>query len=231
MGQAKCEICHKLLANRRSVRRHRKEVHKIYPQANPFECTECGFTTRSLYELTGLMTVQHEATNPRYCIYCQKCCPPDADCLELMNTFHGLPAWSVDANNLQDSGIIPSERAFGDALNVYEITIGSRDNDLMHVMQLKRREIENIVNISVQQHSQKVQFNSVINLVKPMQTDDHLLSNQTDRISIHVASKMERVDFDGLADTTFRAMIEQMPLALNNFASHVSGRTLDQIVS
>ena len=125
-----------------------------------------------------------------------------------MNNFHGLPAWSVDANNLQDSGIIPSERAFGDTLKVYEIIVGSRDVDLLHVMQLKRREIENIINISVQQHSQKVQFNSVIDLVKPMKTDDDLSSSHSDRISIHVASKMERVDFGGLADKTFHAMVE-----------------------
>ena len=203
-------------------------MHKIYPQANSFECTECGFTTRSLYELTGHMTVQHAATSPRYCIYCQKCFPRDADYLEHMNTFHGLPAWSVDVNNLQDSGIIPSERAFGDTLKVYEITVGSRDVDLLHVMQLKRREIENIINISVQQHSQKVQFNSVIDLVEPMKTDDDLSSSQPDRISILVASKMERVDFGGLADKTFHAM---MLLALNNFASHGSGWTLNQIVN
>ena len=211
MGQAKSEICHKLLANRRSVRRHRKEVRKIYPQANSFECTEWGFTTRSLYELTGhIMTVQHEAPSTQYCIYCQKCFPRDADYLEHMNTFHGLPAWSVDANNLQDSGIIPSERAFGDTLKIYEITVGSRDVDLLHVTQLKRREIENIVNTSVQQHSRKAQFNSVIDLVKPMKSDDDLSSSQPNRTSIHVASKKERVDFDGLADKTFHAMVEQV---------------------
>ena len=231
MGQAKCEICPKLLANRRSVRRHRKEVHKIYPQANSFERIEWGFTTRSLYELTGHMTVQQEATSPRYCIYCQKFFPRDADYLKHMNTFHGLPAWSVDVNNLQDSGFIQSERAFGDTLKVYEITVGSRDVDLLHVMQLKRREIENIFNISIQQHSQKVQFNSVIDLVKSMKTDDDLSSRQADRISIHVGSKMERVDFGGLADKTFHAMVEQMLLALSNFASHGSGWTLNQIVN
>ena len=98
-------------------------------------------------------------------------------------------------------------------------------------MQLKCREIENIVNISGQQHSQKVQFNSVINLVKPIQTNDDLSSSQPNRISIHVASKMERVDFGGPADKTFHAMVEQMLLTLNNFASHASGWTLDQIVN
>ena len=51
------------------------------------------------------------------------------------------------------------------------------------------------------------------------------------KISIHVASKMERVDFGGLADKTFHTMVEQMLLALNNFASHGSGWTLDQTVA
>ena len=114
---------------------------------------------------------------------------------------------------------------------VYEITVGSRDVDLLHVIQLKRREIGNIVNISVQQHSQIVQFNSVINLVKPIQTNDDVSSSQPDRISVHVASKMERVDFGGLADKTFHSMVEQMLLALNHFASHGSGWTFDQIVN
>ena len=112
-----------------------------------------------------------------------------------------------------------------------EIIVGSRDVDLLHVLQLKHREIENIVKISVQQHPQKFQFNSVIELVKPMQTNDDLSSSQPDRISIPDASKMERVDFGGLADKTFHAMVEQMLLALNNFASHGSGWTLDQILN
>ena len=157
----------------------------------------------------------------------KKCFPLDADYLEHMNTFHGLSAWSVDVNNPQASGIIPSDRAFGDTLKVYEITVRSRDVDLLHVMRLKRREIENIINISVQQHSQKVQFNSVIDLVKPMKTDDDLSSSQPDRISIHVASKREQVDLCGLADKTFHSM--EAFLALNNFASHGSGWTLNQI--
>ena len=64
-----------------------------------------------------------------------------------------------------------------------------------------------------------------------MKTDVDLSSSQPDRISVHVASKMERVDFGGLADKTFHAMVEQMLLALNNFASHGSGWTLNQIVN
>ena len=145
MPQVKCDICQQLLADKRGLRRHRKSIHKIYPQANSFECNECGFSTKSLYELTGHMTVQHDAPNPRYCLYCNKCFPRDVDYLEHMNGVHSLPAWNIDSENLQQSGILPTERAFGGALKTYEIAVGASDLDLLHVMHIKRQEIENIV--------------------------------------------------------------------------------------
>ena len=64
-----------------------------------------------------------------------------------------------------------------------------------------------------------------------MQTDDDQSSRQPDRILIHAASKIERVDSGGLVDKILHAMVEQMLLALNKFASHGSGWTLDQIVN
>ena len=108
----------------------------------------------------------------------------------------------------------------------YEIAVGASDLDLLHVMHIKRQEIEKL---SVQQHSQKVQFSSKIELKKPPKLDNEFSSSQPDRISLYVISKMERVDFGGLTDKSFHAMVEQMLLALNNFASHGSGWTLDQI--
>ena len=229
MPQVKFDICQQLLADKRGLRRHRKSIHKIYPQANSFECNECGFSTKSLYELTGHMTVQHDAPNPRYCLYCNKCFPRDVDYLEHMNGVHSLPAWNIDSENLQQSGILPTERAFGGALKTYEIAVGASDLDLLHVMHIKRQEIENIVRLSVQQHSQKVHFSSKIELKKPPKHDNEFSSSQPDRISVYVNSKMERVDFGGLPDKSFHAMVEQMLLALNNFASHGSGWALDQI--
>ena len=84
-----------------------------------------------------------------------------------MNGVHGLPAWNIDSEKLQHSGILTTERAFGSALKTYEIAVGANDLDLLHVMHIKRQEIENIVRLSVQQHSQKVQFSSKIRLTKP----------------------------------------------------------------
>ena len=90
-------------------------------------------------------------------------------------------------------------------------------------MHKKRQEIENIVRLSVQQLSQKVQFSSKIQLTKPPKHDDEIFSSQPDRISVYLQSKMERVDFAGLSDKSFHSMVEQMLLSLNNFASHGSG--------
>ena len=184
MPQVKCDICQQLLADKRGLRRHRKSIHKIYPQANSFECNECGFSTKILYELTGHMTVQNDAPNPRYCLYCNKCFPRDVDYLEHMNGVHSLPAWNINSENLQHSGILPTERAFGGALKTYEIAVGASDLDLLHVMHIKRQEIENIVRLSVQEHSQKVQFSSKIELKKPPKHDNEFLSSQPDRISV-----------------------------------------------
>ena len=155
---------------------------KIYPQSNSFECDECGFSTKSLYELTGHMTVQHDAPNPRCCLYCNKCYPRDVDYLEHMNGVHSLPAWNIDSENLQDSGSLPTERAFGGALKTYEIAVGANDLDLLHVMHIKRQEVENIVRLSVQQHSQKVQFSSKIQLTKPPKHDDEISRSMVNQI-------------------------------------------------
>ena len=56
------------------------------------------------------------------------------------------------------------------------------------------------------------------------------MSEESNKITVHVQSKMERVDFGDIADESFHQMVEQMLLSLNSFASHGSGWTLDQII-
>ena len=55
-------------------------------------------------------------------------------------------------------GYFANRTSFWGALKTYEIAVGANDLDLLHVMHIKRQEIENIVRLSVQQHSKK--FNS-----------------------------------------------------------------------
>ena len=59
--------------------------------------------------------------------------------------------------------------------------------------------------------------------------DVEYASSQPNRIKIYINSKMQRVYFTGLSKSCFAGMVEQMLLALNNFASHGSGWTVDSI--
>ena len=158
MPQVKCEICQEMLADKRSLRRHQKSIHKIDSARRNF------------------------ADRTRFSGHTQK---------------------------LRNRG-------------------GAIDLDLLHVVHIKQQEIVNIVRLSVQQHSQRVQFSSTIQLKKPPKDEDEFLSSQADCISVYVSSKMERVDYGGLADKNFHGMVKQMLLFLKNFASQDSGWTLDQ---
>ena len=222
-----CDICHKKLSDKRSLRRHGKTNHKIYAPRNSFERHDCGYETHSLYEMRGHVTVQHGQTNPRYCLYCNKIVSRDLDSMEHMNNDHGLPTWNVDADTISENG--PVGKAFGNSMREYEVKVGVREIDLLHAMQVKSEEIKNIVRISVQKSPQKIQFGAVIQLRKPIE-DSEDLSEESHKTTIHVQSKMKRVDFGGIADENFHQMVEQMLLSLNSFASHGSGWTLDQII-
>ena len=129
--------------------------------------------------------------------------------MEHMNNVHGLPTRNVDADTISK--------------------VGGREIDLLHAMQVKSEEIRNIVRIGVQQSPQKIQFGAVKQLRRQVE-DSEDLSEESNKITVHVQSKMERVDFGGIADESFHQMVEQMLLSLNSFASHGSGWTLDQII-
>ena len=164
--------------------------------------------------------------------------------MEHMNNVHGLPTWNVDADTISENGLLPVEKAFGNSMREYEVKVGVREIDLLHAMQVKSEEIKNIVRLSVQQSPQKIQFGALIQLRKPVK-DSEDLSEESKKITIHVQSKMERVDFGGIADesspvhqmvervnrsrASVHQMVERMLLSLNSFASHGSGWTLDQI--
>ena len=216
MNPLVCENCQKKLSDKRSLRRHRKTIHKIYAPRNSFECHDCGYETHSLYEMRGHVTVQHIFSR-------------DLDYMEHMNNVHGLPTWNVDADTISENGLLPVEKAFGNSMREYEVKVGVREIDLLHPMQVKKEEIKNIVRISVQQSPQKIKFGAVIQLRKPVE-DSEDLSEESHKITIHVQSKMERDDFGGITDESFHQMVEQMLLSLNSFASHGSGWTLDQII-
>ena len=131
--------------------------------------------------MAGHVTVQHGQTNPRYSLYCNKIFSRDIDYMERMNNVHGLPTWNVDADTISENGLLTVEKVFGNSVKEYEVKVGAREIDLLHAMQVKSEEIKKIVRISVQQSPQKIQFGAVIQLRKPIDSED--LSEESHKIT------------------------------------------------
>ena len=227
MNSEKCTVCQKKLSDKRSLRRHMQAVHKQYVQTNLFTCDECAFAHEKVVELDAHMEQQHNSNRPRYCLYCNKFFAENLKYMEHMNNNHGLPVWNADVENNRNCGILHTEQAFNGVLRTYDIPVSQHEIDLLSFMRSKRDEIENIVQLNAQTHAQKLQFSAKIELIKP--SGDESENSQPDRIKIFANSKMQRVDFTGLSKPCFSGMVEQMLLALNNFASYGSGWTVDGI--
>ena len=99
--------------------------------------------------------------------------------------------------------------------------------NLISFTRSKRDEIENVVQLHTQTHAQKLQYSALVQITKP--STDENVSSQPDRIKININSKTQRVDCTGLSNSCLAGMVEHMLLALNNFASHGSGWTVDRI--
>ena len=229
MNAETCTICQKKLVDKLSLRRHMQTFHKQYVQTNQFECNECAFAHEKVIELETHMIQQQNSKHPRYCLYCNKFFVDNLKYMEHMNKSHGLPVWNADLENNPSSGIVPSKQAYGGVLKTHDISAGEHELDLLRFMRSKRDEIENLVQLNTQNHAQKLQFSALVQLTKP--SSDENVSSQPDGIKIHINSKMQRVDFTGLSKSCFAGMLEQMLLALNNFASHGSGWTVDSTES
>ena len=74
---------------------------------------------------------------------------------------------------------------------------------------------------------QKAQFCATIELIKPV--DKEFPKTSADHITIFANSKSQRVDFPGISNESFSEMTKQMILALNNFSSHGSGWSINEI--
>ena len=227
MNAETCTICQKKLVDKRSLRRHMQTIQKQYAQTIRFECDECAFAHKKVIELETHMIHQHNLKHTRYCLYCNNFFVNNLKYMEHMNKNHGLPVWHADLESNPSSGILPSEQIFGGVLKTCDIPVGEHEIDLLSFMRSKRDEIENIVQLNTQNHAQKLKFSALVQLIKPSSNEN--ASSQPDCIKIYINSKMQRVDFTGLSKSCFARMVEQMLLALNNFASHGSGWTADSI--
>ena len=61
------------------------------------------------------------------------------------NGVHGLPTWNADTDNFLENVTLRVEKAFGNTMKEYEVKEGARMIDLLHAMQVKSEEINNII--------------------------------------------------------------------------------------
>ena len=94
-------------------------------------------------------------------------------------------------------------------------------------MRGKQNEIDNVIRLNTQTQPQKVQFCATVELTKPV--DEETPQAAVEHITIFANSKAQRVEIPGLNNECFSEMTEQMIIALNNFSSHGSGWSINQI--
>ena len=227
MSTETCTICNKKLSDKRSLRRHKQTVHKQYKENNSFVCHACGFERSGVIEMENHMREKHLSFRPRYCLYCNKLFVGDSSYVQHMNKVHGLPIWNSDAKIDTSGEIFATEKAFGGVLKIYDISVDNNDIDLLSFMRGKQNEIDNVIRLNTQTQPQKVQFCAIVELTKPV--DEETPQAAVEHITIFTNSKAQRVEFPGLNNECFSEMTEQMIIALNNFSSHGSGWSINQI--
>ena len=144
-----------------------------------------------------------------------------------MNKVHDLPVWTAGKEVDESGGIVAAEKAFDGVLKIYNISVDNNDIDLLSFMRGKQNQIQNAIRLNTQLQPQKAQFCAAIELTKPV--DKESSKNSADHITIFANSKSQQVYFPGLSNESFSEMTEEMILALNDFSSHGSGWSINQI--
>ena len=228
MSPVTCNVCSKKLSCKRSLKRHKETKHKNHSTKSSYDCNSCHLQFQSLASLNTHMDIQHKTTTHRFCLYCQKAFLDNFKYTEHLNNEHGLPDTSINNQQVDNSsGLQPSKTSFGGALKIYDINIGLNEVDLLSVMQIKRPEINNIIRINTQLNPQRVQLGALIGLTKP--TADPDSNSQPEIMTLYVNSKMRPVDYEGLTESQYYEMTEQMMLNLTTFSSEGSGWTVASV--
>ena len=227
MKTDKCTVCDKEFSAKRSLRRHKQAVHKQYIKNNSFVCHECGYERSRVIELENHMRENHLSFRHPCCLYCNNFFVDDSLYIEHMNKVHGLPVWTAGAKIDQSEENVATEKAFDGVLKICNISADNNDIDLLSFMRSQQNNIQKALRLNTQFQPQKVQFCATIELTKPVEEVSPKTS--VDHITIFANSKSQWVDFSGLSNECFSEITEQMMLALNNFSSHGSCWSFNQV--
>ena len=228
---AQCDICQKTLSDKKSLKKHKRAIHQVYPgRTNIYGCADCGSQHQSLNEMASHMQESHQANVQKLCHYCNMVFSSvESHRAHALNK-HGLPIWTKD--NGQSCSTMPRssklvESVFNGTGKVFEIS-GDEDghvyDDVLEFLMAKKSEIEEMLRNELIESPLKVQLLLTLSLSKPSPDNE-----QREKLTIHLNSNLTPVFYNGLDIETYYSMMDQIASNLIVFSSQGSGWVVDQI--
>ena len=218
----KCPHCSTQLCDRRSLNKHLKNIHNIFPDIPTFSCFHCSEKVRSLPTLRKHSHISHQQPILKVCYTCRVGFQTKLDYVEHVNNEHGMPILDMEEDDVDSSR--PTVSSISGGLNYYEFQPGEKDLDIMEYMFRKRDEVARIIQKHTHKFPQKLQINVEMTLQKP-------LDEEVEKVSVYFNTETVTVYHSGISDENYESLIDNIVSKLVIFSSYGSGWQLLSIAA
>ena len=215
-----CTECSIQLSDRRSLKKHMKRKHNIFPDVLTFSCSQCSANENSLLLLRKHSITNHQKPVVKICYSCRIGFQSKTDYANHVNNEHGLPIYDMAPEDINP--VKPTATSINGSINYYEITPESTSLDIMEYLFAKRKEISDIVRKHTNQYPQKMQLTVELSLTKPV-------AEETERVTVYFNTETVSLYHTGLSDETYTELVDSIVTKLVSFSSHGSGWQLSSI--
>ena len=209
-----CTECSIQLSDRRSLKKHTKRKHNIFPDMLTFSCSQCSANENSLLLLRKHSITNHQKPVVKICYSCRIGFQSKTDYANHVNNEHGLPIYDMAPEDINP--VKPTVTSINGSINYYEITPESTSLDIMEYLFAKRKEISDIVRKHTNQYPQKMQLTVELSLTKPV-------AEETERVTVYFNTETVSLYHTGLSDETYTELVDSIVTKLVSFSSHGSG--------
>ena len=184
-----CPHCSAQLCNRRSLNKHLKNIHKIFPDVPTFRCFHCSEKVRSLPTLRKHSHISHQQPILKVCYTCRVGFQTKLNYAEHVKNEHGMPILDMEEDEIDLTR--PTVSSISGGVNYYEFQPGENDLDIMEYMFRKRDEVSRIIQKHTQKFPQKLQVNVEMTLQKP-------LEEEVEKVSVYFNTETVTVYHSGI---------------------------------
>ena len=138
-----CPHCSAQLCNRRSLNKHLKNIHKIFPDVPTFRCFHCTEKVRSLPTLRKHSHISHQQPILKVCYTCRVGFQTKLNFADHVKNEHGMPILDMEEDEIDLTR--PTVSSISSGVNNYEFQPGENDLDIMEYMFRKRDEVSRTI--------------------------------------------------------------------------------------